>query len=159
MMARGINIGLGTDGGSGTRLNLFEQMRLLKNAMQARFGVPINDPLTIPTLSTLKMATQGGARAVMMQDEIGTLEPGKKADIILLNINRLHLSPTADLPKTVVLNGGPDDVSDVIVDGKVLIENGAFRDFDVEEIRHKAGEALLRVGAKADLALPDVYVG
>jgi 5-methylthioadenosine/S-adenosylhomocysteine deaminase len=159
MMARGINIGLGTDGGSGTRLNLFEQMRLLKNAMQARFGVPINDPLTIPTLSTLKMATQGGARAVMLHDEIGTLEPGKKADIILLNINRLHLSPTADLPKTVVLNGGPDDVSDVIVDGKVLIENGAFREFDVGEIRRKAGEALLRVGKKADLALPKVYIG
>jgi 5-methylthioadenosine/S-adenosylhomocysteine deaminase len=105
------------------------------------------------------MATQGGARAVMLHDEIGTLEPGKKADIILLNINRLHLSPTADLPKTVVLNGGPDDVSDVIVDGKVLIENGAFREFDVGEIRRKAGEALLRVGKKADLALPKVYIG
>ncbi len=159
MLSRGINIGLGTDGGSGVRLNLFEQMRMLKNAMQARFGVEINDPLTLPTLTTLKMATMGGARAVMLENEIGTLEKGKKADIILLDVNQIHLSPTADLLKTVVLNGGPDDVSDVIVDGKVLIENRVFRDFDVDEIRRKAGEAMLRVGKRANLALPSVYTG
>lgn len=159
MLARGINIGLGTDGGSGVRLDLFEQMRLLKNAMQARFGVEIIDPLTLPTMTTLKMATQGGARAVMLENEIGTLEEGKKADIVLLNVNQIHLSPTADLPKTVVLNGGPDDVSDVVIDGKILLENHAFRDFDVDEIRRKAGEAMLRVGKRANLKLPSVYSG
>lgn len=159
MLSQGINIGLGTDGGSGVRLNLFEQMRLLKNAMQARFGVEINDPLTLPTMTTLKMATIGGARAVMLQDEIGTLEEGKKADIVLLDVNQIHLSPTADLPKTVVLNGGPDDVSDVIVDGKILLQDRTFREFDVEEIRRKAGEAMLRVGKRANLAFPSVYTG
>ena len=159
MLARGINIGLGTDGGSGVRLNLFEQMRLLKNAMQARYGVEINDPLTLPTMTTLKMATMGGARSVMLEKEIGTLEEGKKADIILLDVNQIHLSPTADLPKTVVLNGGPDDVCDVIVDGKVLLQDRTFPDFDVEEVRRKAGEALLRVGERENLALSSVYTG
>lgn len=58
LMALGVNIGLGTDGVAGTRLNLFEPMRLLKFAMQARFGIDINDPLALPALETLKMATQ-----------------------------------------------------------------------------------------------------
>jgi 5-methylthioadenosine/S-adenosylhomocysteine deaminase len=159
MLSRGINIGLGTDGGSGVRLNLFEQMRLLKNAMQARFGVEINDPLTIPTLETLKMATSGGAKAVMQQDEIGTLEEGKKADILLLDMNQIHLSPTADLPKTLVLNGGPDDITDVIVDGKLLLKDRQFLHLDETEIRRKAGEALLKIGKKANLALPAPYTG
>ena len=159
MLARGINIGLGTDGGSGVRLNLFEQMRLLKNAMQARFGVEINDPLTIPTLETLKMATIGGAKAVMQEHEIGTLEVGKKADILLLDIDQIHLSPTADLPKTLVLNGGPDDITDVIVDGKLLLKDRQFLHLDETEIRKKAGEALLRIGKKANLAMKAPYTG
>lgn len=159
MLERGVNIGLGTDGGSGTRLDLFEQMRLLKNAMHARFGIEINDPITVPTLELLKMITLGGAKSVMLDQEIGSCELGKKADIILLDVNRSHLSPTADLPKTIALMGGPDDVSDVIVNGKVLMENRSFRNWDEDEIRHKAGEAMLRVGKFANLKFPAVYTG
>jgi 5-methylthioadenosine/S-adenosylhomocysteine deaminase len=158
MLALGVNVGLGTDGGSSTRLDLFEQMRLLKSAIQARFGIEINDPVTIPTIELLRMATMGGARAMMLQDEIGTLETGKKADIVLLDLDALHLLPTADLMKTVVMSAGPDDVCDVIVNGRLILHERAFVDLDEERIRRQAGEALLRIGRKAGLKLNDPYV-
>ncbi len=159
MMALGINIGLGTDGVAGTRLSMFEPMRLLKFAMQARHGIDINDPVALPALETLKMATQGGAKAVMLEDEIGTLEVGKKADIILLDINRPHISPTAHLPKTVATKAGPDDVADVIVNGNLIIKDRQFLHLDEEKIRREAGEAMLAVGKRANLEMALPFTG
>ena len=158
LMALGVNIAIGTDGVAGTRLNLFEPMRLLKFAMQARWGVDINDPSALPALDTLKMAAQGGAKAVMLQDEIGTLEAGKKADIILLDINQPHLSPTANLPKTIATAASPADVTDVIVDGRVIIKDREFTELDEEKIRREAGRALMEVGKRANLELGSPYI-
>lgn len=158
LMALGVNIGLGTDGSAGTRLSMFEPMRLLKFSMQARHGIEINDPLAMPALETLKMATQGGATSLMLGNEIGSLKVGKKADIILLDINRPHLSPTAHLPKTVATKAGPDDVNDVIVNGKLIIKDHQFLHLDEEKIRREAGETLLAVGKRANLDLGSPYV-
>jgi 5-methylthioadenosine/S-adenosylhomocysteine deaminase len=151
IMALGGNIGLGTDGASGTRLDLFEQMRLLKSSTHARYGIEINDPMSLPALETLKMATQGGARAVMLEDEIGTLAVGKKADIILIGLDAPHLTPTANLPKTIATTAGPEDVKDVIVNGQLVLKDRKFVYLDEAEILHQAGEALARVSAKANL--------
>jgi 5-methylthioadenosine/S-adenosylhomocysteine deaminase len=158
MMALGMNIGLGTDGAAATRLNLFEPMRILKYAMQARFGVEINDPLALPAFESLRMAIQGGARAVGMESEIGKLETGMKADIILLDINKPHLSPSAHLPKTIATAAGPDDVTDVIVDGKLIIKNKSFLNLDEAQIRRDAGAALMAVGKRANLSLESPYI-
>ena len=147
----GANIALGTDGASGTRLDLFEQMRLLKSSVHARYGIEINDPMSLPALDTLKMVTQGGAKAVMQHDDLGTVEVGKKADLILLNLDVPHLSPTAHLPKTIVTAAGPDDVNDVIVNGQWLIKDRKFLNLNEDEIRHQAGEALTRISKKANL--------
>jgi len=158
LMALGVNIALGTDGAAATRLNLFEPMRLLKFAMQARHGVDINDPLALPAQEVYRMATQGGAKAVMQEKEIGKLEVGMKADIILLDVDKPHLSPTAHLPKTIVTAAGPDDVSDVIVNGCLLIHNHEFLDLDEEQIRRDAGQAMLEVGRRANLSLEAPYL-
>lgn len=158
LMALGVNIALGTDGAATTRLNLFEPMRMLKYAMQARHGVEINDPLALPALDALKMATQGGARAVMLEKEIGKLEVGMKADIILLDIDKPHLSPTAHLSKTIVTAAGPDDVVDVIVDGRLIIHDKQFLHLDEEKIRREAGSALMKVGERANLSLESPYL-
>ena len=158
MLALGVNVGLATDGVAGTRLNLFEPMRMLKFAMQARHGIDINDPVAMPALETLKMATQGGARALMLQDQIGKLETGMKADIILLDVEKPHLSPTAHLPKTIATAAGPDDVTDVIVDGRLLIRDKEFLHLDEDKIRRAAGAAMLEIGKKADLELGSPYM-
>jgi 5-methylthioadenosine/S-adenosylhomocysteine deaminase len=159
MMALGLNIALGTDGASSTRLDLFEQMRLLKFAMHARYGLEINDPLVMPTLEALRMATVQGARALMMQDQIGKLAVGMKADIILLKASEIHISPTADLPKALVLTACASDVSDVIVDGRLLVRDRTCLRVDEDEIRQEAGAALLNVGRRAGLRLPWPYTG
>ncbi len=151
LKALGANIALGTDGASGTRLDLFEQMRLLKSSVHARYGIEINDPMSLPALDTLRFATQGGAQAVRMADQIGTVEVGKKADLILLNLDAPHLSPTAHLPKTIVMSAGPDDVNDVIVNGCWIIKDRRFLHLDEAEIRRQAGQALQRVSRKANL--------
>jgi 5-methylthioadenosine/S-adenosylhomocysteine deaminase len=155
----GANVGIGTDGATTGRADLFEQMRLLKSAVQARYGLEINDPLALPALETLRMATASGARAVMQAGEIGSLEVGKKADIVLLNIRQPHFRPTAHLPKTIVTNAGAGDVSDVLVDGRLLVRDRRCLLLDEEEIYRKAGEALLRVGRRAGLALGSPYTG
>lgn len=158
MMTLGVNIGLGTDGASGTRLSMFEPMRLLKYAMQARFGLEINDPLTLPAVEALRMATMGGAKALMLGDEIGTIEVGKKADIILLDIDQPHLAPTANLPQTIVMAAGPGDVKDVIADGKLIMKDRQFLELDEETIRNDAGEVLKNIVGRIDLPLRDAYL-
>jgi len=157
LLALGANIGLGTDGASGTRLDLFEQMRLLKSSVHARYGIEINDPLSLPALTTLRMATLGGARAVMQADEIGSLAVGKKADIVLLRLDSPHISPTAHLAKTVATAAGPDDVNDVIVDGQLLLKDRQLLHLDETEIRRQAGAALRRMAQKANLDLSAGY--
>ena len=158
MMALGVNIGLGSDGAAASRFNMFEPMRLLKFSVQARHGLEIHDPLALPILETYKMATQGGARAVGRQHEIGTLELDKKADILLLELDKPHLAPTAHLPKTLCMSAGPGDITHVIVNGEVLIKNGECVQLDEEEIRREAGAALLRVGRRANLELGAPYL-
>lgn len=131
---------------------------MLKYPMQSRHGVEINDPLVLPALETLKMASQGCAKALMLEKEIGKMEVGMKADIILLDINKPHLSPTAHLPKTITTAAGPDDVCDVIVDGKLIIHNKEFLHLDEERIRHEAGQAMLSVSRRANLSLESPYL-
>ncbi len=118
----------------------------------------INDPLAMPALDVLRMATQGGAKAVMAGKELGKLEVGYKADIILLDINQAHLSPTAHLPKTIVTAAGPGDVADVIVNGRLLVHDGEFLLMDEEKIRRDAGQAMLEVGKRANLSLESPYL-
>ena len=159
MLALGMSIGLGTDGASGTRLDLFEQMRLLKSAIQGRYGLEINDPLALPAIETLRMATAGGAKAVRLEGEIGTLEVGKKADVILVDIDQPHISPTANLPQTIVMAAGPSDVKHVIVDGRLVLKDREFVEIDEQAIRREAAAALQRVSQRAGLPLPAPYLG
>ncbi len=153
----GANIGLGTDGASGWRIDLFEQMRLLKSAMQARFGLEINDPLVLPAVETLKMATRGGANALLLGNRIGTIEEGKHADLILVQINKSHIYPTLNLPSTLVMAAGPDDVADVIIDGRLLMKDRVLLHLDEEAIRCEAGKAIERVAKRAGLKTNFLY--
>ena len=75
----------------------------------------------------------------------------------MINIDQPHISPTANLPQTIVMAAGPGDVQDVIVDGKVLIKDKVCLHFDEEEIRHEAKEAYKRIAKRAGLTLPSAY--
>ncbi len=150
-LSLGSPIGMGTDGASSNALDLFESGRLLKSATQARYGLPINDATVLPVEALLRMWTSGGARALLLQDCVGTLEVGKQADIVLFDYRKPHMSPTHNLLRTLVVCSRPQDVTDVVVDGAVLMRDGRLTQADEGEIIAKAAEHLRAVAQRAGI--------
>jgi 5-methylthioadenosine/S-adenosylhomocysteine deaminase len=141
MLRLGIPVGLGTDGASSNnRLDIWSEM---KTAAILHKGVTRN-PEVIPAVTALEMATLGGARAIGLAGEIGSLEPGKKADLIMIDLNKSHLAPVYDLISLAVYVVEQGDVSDVMVDGKWIVRHGQFLPFEI----HEAMAACRKIGSK-----------
>jgi 5-methylthioadenosine/S-adenosylhomocysteine deaminase len=137
LLARGVTVGLGTDGcASNNNLDLFQEM----DSAAKLHKVHRLDPTVMPSQTVLEMATLGGARVLGMEKEIGSLEAGKKADVIVLELNRPHLQPVYNLVSHLVYSATGADVRDVIIDGKMVMENRKLLTLDEEEILAKAGE-------------------
>jgi 5-methylthioadenosine/S-adenosylhomocysteine deaminase len=118
MRARGITVSLGADGAAcNNRLDMFEEMRLaaVLQAMRSRPGI-------LPARDVLWMATRAGARTLGLEDEIGSLEPGKRADLIVVDRDRPHLAPGPDPYSTLVYAARGSDVRATIVDGQLLVD-------------------------------------
>ena len=133
-MKAGINVGIGTDGvASNNNLDLFEEMRFasLTRKLFARHG------RALPANQVIRMATIMGARAMGLGDMIGSIEVGKRADIIMLDIQKPHLSPFHNIPGLLAYSALGSDVDTVIVDGKVLMQKRQFATLDIEEIMKK----------------------
>lgn len=133
MLEAGLSIGLGTDGGARVNLSLFDEMKILRYAMIAYWGLPIFDPVVLRCKELLKMVTIGGANAINKADIIGTIEVGKKADVILINLNQPHLTPTQNLINTIAENAGSHDVTDSIINGKIVMRDREVLTIDEEE--------------------------
>jgi 5-methylthioadenosine/S-adenosylhomocysteine deaminase len=137
LLARGVAVGLGTDGcASNNNLDLFQEM----DSAAKLHKVHRLDPSVMPSPAVLEMATLGGARVLGMEKEIGSLETGKKADVILLELNRPHLQPAYNPISQLVYSAGGADVRDVIIDGKMVMENRKLLTLDEEEILEQAKE-------------------
>ncbi|HSD72080.1 MAG TPA: amidohydrolase family protein, partial [Thermoanaerobaculia bacterium] len=109
------------------------------------------DPTAATAHQVLRMATLGGARALHMEDRIGSLEPGKRADLIVLGLLAPSALPLFDPISYVVYSAPSDAVETVIVEGKVVMERRRMRTLDTEEIRRR----VTRIGRKIGAALPD----
>ncbi len=120
MLENNINVSLGTDGqGSGCNLDMFEVMKfaaLLQKGVKEKSDI-------LNSYGVLKMATINGAKALGLQEQIGSLEEGKHADIIIVNMNRVKAIPENDLISQIVYNTNGEDVETTIVDGKILMED------------------------------------
>ena len=128
----GIKVGLGTDGtGSTTTLDLFEEMKIAAYLQKIKYM----DAEVIKAYDILKMATIEGAEVLGLQDEIGTIEVGKKADIIIIDISDLRFTPENDIATTLVYAANGNDVLTTIVDGKVIMENRKFLFSDEEKVK------------------------
>lgn len=134
ILEAGISVGLGCDGAAPSNLDLFDEMKVLRYGTIAYWGLTVFDPvvLTCPTL--LKMATQGGANAIQHGDTLGTVEVGKKADLILLNIDQPHITPSQVLMNTIVEAANGHDVTDSIINGKIVMKNREVLTLDEEKI-------------------------
>ncbi|MBU4533646.1 MAG: amidohydrolase [Eubacteriales bacterium] len=123
LLAAGITVGLGTDGvASNNDLDMVEEMRSAAFLQK----VTHEDPTVLPAEQALSMATVNGARALGLEDGIGTLEVGKKADIVLWDMHKPHLHPMYDVAAHLVYSAHGSDARTVIVDGRVLM-----RDYEV----------------------------
>ncbi|MFD2616210.1 amidohydrolase family protein [Terrilactibacillus laevilacticus] len=151
LMQHNMPIGMGTDGAAGSSLSLFDEMRVFRSGLNVFWGLPIFDPLVIPAKELLKMATVGGASALMLKDQIGTIEIGKKADLILLNIDQPHLSPTHKLISTIIECATSKDVEDSIIDGKIVMKNRQVLTLDEEKIMFESKQALKPIAEKAGI--------
>ena len=138
----GIKVGLGTDGiGSTTTLDMFEEMKT------AAYLQKINtmDPTSIKAYDILKMATIEGAKVLCLDDEIGTVEVGKKADLIIINKDKTHLYPENDLCTNLVYSANGADVDTVIVDGKVLMQNRKLISINEKLVRKNVAKVVKRL--------------
>lgn len=142
MQALGITVGMATDGASIVDLNLFEMMRLLKFAVNARFGLPIFDPVSLPIDELFRMPTLNSAAAVGLGEVVGTIEAGKKADIVLLRWDEPHFQPAQRLFPMLVMVAGPRDVNDVIIDGQIVVRDRIHRLVDEAEVMARASERM-----------------
>ena len=130
LIKEGARVGLGTDGAaSNNNLDMFEEMRL---AALLQKGYHKN-PSLVPATQALGMATREGAKALNMNN-LGVIEPGYKADMAILDFKKPHLQPHLDTIAHIVYSASASDVETVIVDGKILVENGCCLTLDEEKI-------------------------
>ena len=131
MIEAGVNVCIGTDGAaSNNDLDLLGEM---KTAALLQKGF-CNDPEVLKTIEVLEMATINGARAYGMDHLTGSIEPGKKADIVLLDFQKPHLTPCMDAYANLIYSANKADVDTVLIDGRIQMEAGELTAFDEDAL-------------------------
>jgi 5-methylthioadenosine/S-adenosylhomocysteine deaminase len=140
MLAAGICVSLGADGAAcNNHLDMFAEMRLAATLQAMRSG-----PGTLTARQAIWMATRNGARTLGLEHEIGSIQVGRRADLILVDTSRPHLQPGPDPYSTLVYAARPSDVRLTMVDGEILVDDFALTRVDGRELA-----ATARVEAKA----------
>ncbi|MEO8040848.1 MAG: TRZ/ATZ family hydrolase [Betaproteobacteria bacterium] len=135
LLDAGVNIGLGTDGAaSNNSLDMFEEMRLAALVAKGASG----RAEALPARTALRAATLGGARALGLEERIGSIESGKQADLVAVNLASLELSPCYDPISHLVYAAGRSDVSHVWVAGECLVEERRFTRIDETDLMRRA---------------------
>jgi len=147
LLANEILVSLGADGAPcNNRLDMFTEMRSAALLQKALHG-----PEVLPARRVLRMATIDGARTLGLQDDLGTIEVGKKADLSLIRLDHLHTSPRSeDVVSSIVYSAQASDVQSVVVDGRMLMNNRELLTLDersiIEQANTQTNELLQRAG-------------
>jgi cytosine/adenosine deaminase-related metal-dependent hydrolase len=137
MRAMGIDVSIGADGAAcNNALDMFQEMRLAATLQAMAHG-----PGALPARDVVWMATRGGARALGLEKEIGSLEPGKLADVIIVGARDVHHVPGDDPYSTLVYACRPSDVHATIVDGRVVYDAGRLSWGDRDAMAFEASRA------------------
>jgi cytosine/adenosine deaminase-related metal-dependent hydrolase len=153
MLSAGITVGLGTDNANcNDSVNMFREMSIASLIHK----VVAKDARAITAEQVFKMATIDAARAIGEDARIGSIEPGKQADIVLIDLQAIHLTPLHDLIAGVIHQANGSEVDTVIVDGELLVEKGAITFMTKEEeaeLRREAQRRSSEIIARARLSL------
>ena len=156
MMAAGITFGLGSDAATVSRF--LDMIRHMYLACAVHKDVRRTD-VVISCYKALEMATVDGAKAILWQDEIGSLEPGKKADLAILDTSdlELHPNPHRNPIANLVYTGSGRAVRTVIVDGRIVMEDRDLKTVDIREIRRKLDDAAPKVLARSGARVQSLW--
>src|SRR5262249_49143082 len=147
MRRKGITVSLGADGAAcNNRLDMFEEMRLAAVLQAVR-----HEPGALPARDVVWMATRAGARTLGLETEVGSIEVGKRADIIVVDHERVHQTPGPDPYSTLVYAARGTDVTTTVVDGDVLVENGKPVRVDPGQVMAEARQAVRDLVLRAHL--------
>jgi 5-methylthioadenosine/S-adenosylhomocysteine deaminase len=148
MLERGISVSLGADGAAcNNRLDMFTEMRTMALLQKALHG-----PEVMPAKQALRIATIGGARALGLEAEIGTLETGKRADVIVVNLKSLHSVPSTDPMSATVYSAEAADVETVVIDGRVVMKNRELLTLDEKSVSQSAIRESVELVKRAGLS-------
>ncbi len=152
MLDAGVRVGLGTDGpASNNDLDMWEEMRLAALLQK----VDRMDPTVLPAATVLQMATSGGAVAIGLGDQVGTLEAGKRADVIQVAFDDVHHVPTFDVISHLVYVTDEQDVASVVIDGVVLMREREFLNIDTARVAQEANALAARIQRALEDRNPD----
>ena len=142
MLKAGVTVGLGTDGcASNNNLDMIKEMgTAAKLHKVARL-----DPTVMDAQTVVRMATIEGAKTLGMEKKIGSLEPGKKADVIVIGLNEPHLTPLYCEYSHLVYAASGADVDTVIINGKVVMENRKLLTINEQDVMQKVREIAVKV--------------
>lgn len=142
MISNGILVSLGTDGqGSGSNLDLFEAM---KYTALLQKGINEN-PKDLPAYEVIKMATINGAKSLCLEKEIGSIEEGKIADMIIINMDNILTKPINNIFSEIVYNVKGYDVDTTIINGKIVMQDKIIRNVKEKEVYNKCEEIIRRI--------------
>jgi 5-methylthioadenosine/S-adenosylhomocysteine deaminase len=146
LLEQGISVSLGADGAAcNNRLDIFTEMRTAALLQKALHG-----PEVLPASRALRMATIDGAKALGLDDEIGSIEVGKRADLALVRLDRLHSTPVDDVVSAVVYSAQPDDVETVLIDGEFVLRDRKLLTIDERETINSARSEVEKLRLAAD---------
>ena len=144
-LAAGVNVSLGTDGGANNNSHdMIREMKaacLLQNSVQRRAGA-------LSAEAALELATIGGARAIGREDQLGSIEVGKRADIVLVDLAQPHSMPVADPVSSLVYAAHGGNVDTVLIDGRVVMRGHVLPGVDEAAVMTDANAAAERVRAR-----------
>lgn len=135
MIKKGVKVSMGTDGAaSNNNLDLLEEISI---AAKVQKGVTA-DPTVLNVKTCMKMLTIWAAESLGLENQIGSIEIGKRADMILMNLRKAHLQPVYDIYSTIIYSAKASDIEDVFVNGVPVVLNGRHQFVDEDEIIEKA---------------------
>jgi len=135
LLRRGVSVGLGTDGcASNNNLDLFQEM----DSAAKLHKVHHLDPTVMDARTVFRMATRDGARVLGLESRVGSLEVGKKADVILLDLDQPHLTPLYHIYSQLVYAARGADVFRVIINGRTVMKDRRLLTLDLQEILSRA---------------------
>lgn len=143
----GCTVGLGQDGCMGDTQDMFKEMRTLALTQHYRY----RDKQLFPPSKLIEMATLDCAETMLWDDEIGSLEPGKKADITLVELSESKFTPTQNLPSNLVYQSTAENVSTVLIDGTVVMEDREITTVDADAMLDRAQRAATALFERAGL--------